>query len=123
MKTFLQWMVVLAVTAALDLAVRFLLPFRMSRVLAFEAVLFPLAGWFLLRMMSRQAAPRRSLRLVQAILAVSLLLAGLRSFLWALGVPIQMANVAVLASAGLVWMGFRRRLFGKNSLSGDDSSA
>lgn len=121
MKMFLQWMMVLAVTAGLDLAVRFLLPFSMPRVLAVEAVLFPLAGLFLLRMMSREAASRRSLRLVQAILAVSLLLAGLRSFLWALGVPIQMANLAIVASAGLVWVGFRRRLFGKNSLSGDDS--
>jgi hypothetical protein len=120
---FLQWMVVLAVTAGLDLAVRFLLPFRMPRVLAAEAVLFPLAGLLLLWMMNRHPASRPSLRIGQAILAVSFLLAGLRSFLWALGVPIQMANVAVIASAGLVWVGFRNRLFGKNSLSGKDSPA
>ena len=121
MKVFFQWMVVLAVTAGLDLAVRFLLPFRMPRVLAAEAVLFPLAGLLLLRMMSRRPASRSSLRILQAILAVTFLLAGLRSILWALGVPIQMANVAVIASVGLVWVGFRNRLFGKNPLSGGDS--
>ena len=123
MKSFVQWAAVLAVATALDLAIRFLLPFNLARVLAVESLLFPATGWVLLHFSRRAPGPGRGTRIVQVILIAGFFLAGLRSLLWVLGVPVQMANLVVVILAALAWIGFRRRALKRKPLSEDTPSA
>jgi hypothetical protein len=108
-KTFWQWAAVFLAATIIDLLIRFGMPFRMPRVLAAEAILFPaaaLAFLILLRRGPTQAGFRRKL---QILLIGAFFLAGLRSGLWATGVPVGIVNLLVLAAAVLAWVAYRLR--------------
>lgn len=89
---------------------RFAMPFDLERVLRVEALLFPSTGLMLLWLMRRQPTTAGHRRNLQWVLVAAFALAGLRSALWALGIPVMVANATVLATAlvglGAVW---RRR--------------
>jgi hypothetical protein len=108
MRTLMKWLGVFAGATAIDLFVRFGLPFQMTTVLVAEAILFPVTGfvflWLLRRSPGKVGFPRR----LQLLTIAAFFLAGLRAGLWASGVPIGMANIAVLMVAVLAWLSFRR---------------
>ena len=96
----------MAVTAV-DLVARFGFSLDLDRVLWVEAVLFAsagvlLLGWF--RKGPHLSAPKR---LVQALVIWGFFLGALRSAIWASGIPVQRANLAVLVVAVLAWAGLR----------------
>ena len=109
MKTFWKWMGVLGAATAVDLFVRFGMPFQMTRVLWVEAVLFPAAALAFLVLYRKTPGKPGFRRKLQIVTIAGFFLAGLRSGLWASGLPIGTVNMAVLAATFLVWAGFRIR--------------
>ncbi|MGD2120922.1 MAG: hypothetical protein PVJ76_04220 [Gemmatimonadota bacterium] len=109
MKTFLKWAVVFAVATFVDLLARFAIPFQMTRVLAVEAVLFPAAAAAFLVLMRKGPSQTGFRRKLQIILIGGFFLAGLRSGLWAAGIPVGTVNLLVLAAAVLTWVAYRVR--------------
>jgi hypothetical protein len=101
----------IALVATVDLSVRFLVDFRLDRVLWTEAVLFIAAGTLLLASGPR-SAPVGWRRFVQVCLAVGFLLGGIRAGLWAAGVPVTAANATVLiiglVAATIAWVRGRK---------------
>ena len=121
MRISLQWLSVVLAATAIDLLARFGGSFSFHGVLWVEAFLFPATGVGLLFLLRK--APRLSgfKRTFQVVLIVSFFLAGLRSGLWASGLPVGTANLLVLAGAILTWIGSRvsrRRLEGKGEPAG-----
>lgn len=109
MKTFWCWGAIVGGATLLDLLVRFGLPFDMTRVLVAEAVLFPATAFAFLLLMRRSPGREGLPRMFQIFLIGGFALAGLRSGLWAAGLPVGIANLLVLAAAILAWSGFRLR--------------
>ena len=101
-RVALPWTVTIMVATCVDVAMRLALSFDMTRIRIMEAVLFPTAGvvllWFLLRG-ARQHGWRRG---VQVWTVAGCFLAGLRVGLWALGVPVSRANLAIIVIPLLV---------------------
>lgn len=107
MRTFFRWLLVFVAATAVDLFVRFGLPFRMDRVLWTEAVLFPATGLVFLVLFSRGAPPAGFKRAIQIFIIASFFLAGFRSGLWAVGLPVGTVNLLVLTGALVAWLAFR----------------
>lgn len=109
-----RWIGVIAAATGIDLVLRFLGGFDFRRVMHGEAVLFPLTGLALARLLQtdpRTHGWRRALRLGLVWLFC---LGGLRPLLWTLGLPLLVANLATLAVpvvAVPVWLLRRRRAF------------
>jgi hypothetical protein len=107
-----RWILVLAVTTALDLLARFSLPFDFARVMHIEAALFSLTAvalGLLLRSEPRSHGWPRALKLGLIWLFA---LGGLRPLLWTIHVPLLSANLAtfLVALVGvLIWVARRRR--------------
>jgi hypothetical protein len=97
-----QWSGIVAIATILDLTARFGRPFDLTRVLRVEALLFPITGLLLLFLMQRGARLAGWRRGLQWTLIASFFLAGLRSALWALGIPVMVANGTLLVIAVLV---------------------
>ena len=107
-----RWLWILAAVAALDLAIRFGVAFRMPEVGAWEAALFA-GGAFALYLTRRRTPPayRLSGRL-QIALILALALAAERLLLWRAGAAMSIANLATLVTALgvlIVWLVRRRR--------------
>lgn len=112
MRSRWRWILVLAVTTALDLLARFGLPFDFARVMHIEAALFPLTA-VALGLLLRSELPShgwpRALRLGLVWLFA---LGGLRPLLWTIHVPLLWANLATFLAAlvgVLIWVAQRRR--------------
>lgn len=109
MRTTLKWSgVILAATVA-DLLARFVGSFDLTRILWAEALIFPAAGMALIAILKRSPRLSGFKRSLQVLIIASFFLAGLRSGLWASGVPVDKANMGVLLVAVLVWLWFRIR--------------
>jgi uncharacterized membrane protein len=98
-NTTARWAFVILGVTAIDLAVRFLLPFDLRRVMRVEGVLFMVTGFLLLQMARRAPPVGGWRRVLRAGLVASFLLAGLRAALWGLGTSPIVANVAALVGA------------------------
>jgi hypothetical protein len=108
-----RWLAVFGAATVIDLIARFGVSFQLNRVLWVEAVLFPAAGFAFLLLMRRGPDQVGFRRKLQVFTIAAFFLAGLRSGLWAAGMPIGSVNLTVLAAAILVWSGFRiRRRYG-----------
>ena len=109
MRTFWKWMVVFGAATAVDLFARFGLSFQMTRVLLVEAILFPVSALLFLKLM--RAGPEQTgfRRKLQIGIVAAFILAGLRSGLWAAGLPIGIVNLSVLAAALFAWLAYRWR--------------
>lgn len=107
----LLWIVTIVAVAGVDLFVRFVVDFRLARVLWVEAALFVTAGWVLLRLAPHDPG-RAWERWVHLVLVAGFMLGGLRAGLWAAGLPVAWANAIVLAAgavaAGAAWLRGRR---------------
>lgn len=99
MKPWIKWVGVVLAAALVDVGARFAFRFEMARVLRAEAVLFPAAALVLLAILRREPPSAGWGRAWRVGLILSFLLAGLRSGLWAAGLPVHLANAAVLAVA------------------------
>jgi len=110
---WIPWVGLVAAATAVDLAVRFAIPFDLTRVLVVETALFLATALTMAWMVSRLPANRRWLRVLQWVLAWSFGLAAVRSGIWAFGQPVVQANITacVLGAAVLVsaWLRRRRR--------------
>ncbi|MEK6754543.1 MAG: hypothetical protein AABZ02_00160 [Bacteroidota bacterium] len=96
-KTYRRLLViVLAVTLA-DLTARFDVDFETSRVVSLEAILFLMGGAMLLWAAKRDKAESLSAQRLDLWLALAFGLAGVRAALWAIGIPVFLANPAILA--------------------------
>ena len=109
-----RWFAVLLVVAAADLAVRFGTGFDLIWIIRVEGPLFLAASIVLLRLCRQRPVPARWQRGLQTVLVTALALAGLRAVVWAVGLPVQGANLLVLAvatigGAVLLWRRHRVR--------------
>lgn len=120
MRFALRWLGVVLIATAIDLLVRFALPFDLSRVLRVEAALFPLTGLALFLLFRSEPRASPGWRRVQIVVIAAFPLAGIRSGLWAAGLPVQRANLVVLAIGIVTWLGFR--LFGGRDDEGGEST-
>jgi len=96
-----RWAGIFVVVALLDFGVRFASGFDMTWVNRAEAVLLlgtALLLWFLGR---THPAPNRRQHTIQLAIVASFVLGGLRAALWAAGLPVDRANLAI-AALGLV---------------------
>lgn len=109
MSRRLAWITVILAAVAVDLGVRFgLRPgFRLS--LWVETIVFVLAAAVLLWLYRRAPARSGWRRRLQVVLIASLLLAALRSAIWASGRPVPLANGTVLVLGLVAWASFRFR--------------
>ncbi len=124
LRELVSWILLLVAVSAVELVIRFVLPFRLGRVLAVEALLFLAAGvvGMVLAARSTQVGWRSVL---QWILGVGLTLAGIRAALWALGLTVSGANL-VIALGGLVilagwWV--RRRMLRRAGVASGSAAA
>ena len=101
-----RWVVVLAVVALVDLAARFAFDFEMTRVTAFEAVLF--GATCIVLVVLATMLPLRAARSNAAewVAAVAIGLAGVRAGMWAGGADVMTANLVTLAVAALLGLGY-----------------
>jgi hypothetical protein len=105
------WGAILLTVGLLDFVVRLGTGWSMVWVIRAEAALFLSASFGLLVLHRRRPPQAVQARMVQVGLAASLALAGLRAALWAMGMPVQQANLvtgvlALAAGASVLW---RRR--------------
>lgn len=107
MRTVLKWSGVILAASVVDLLARFGGTFNLTRILWTEALLFPAVGVSLLYLLRGSPPLSGFKRGSQVVIIVSFFLAGLRSGLWAFGMPVGKANIVVLVAAVLVWVGFR----------------
>jgi len=96
-----RWGAVLLVVGVIDLAVRFGTGFNMVWIVRVEGPLFCAASLVLLRMYRQRSALGRWQRGMQAFLVIALGLAGIRAMVWAVGLPVEAANLLVLVLAGI----------------------
>ena len=111
MKPWLRWTLVILGAAVVDVAARFAMPFDLRRVLIAEALLFPATGVVLARMTVARPARAGWRRTLQWVLVAAFVLAGLRSALWVIGVPVMTANYTLIGLAAALWgiARYRRR--------------
>jgi hypothetical protein len=101
------WLLVIAAVAALDLVARFGLGLELEDVLWIEALLFVVSAGVLCWLYRGNPAAPGWRRAVQLVLIASLLLAAVRSGIWASGQPVVLAN-AVIVCLGLAgWVYWR----------------
>jgi hypothetical protein len=98
---WLVWTGLAAAIAAIDLATRFALPFDLQRVLLVEALLFFVGGLAVLGIGTRPPQASGWRRVLERLLAGGLVLAALRSALWAAGLPVARANLIILILGGI----------------------
>jgi len=104
-------LLILSLTALLDLAGRVLLRFDFGQVVLLEAVLLPLAG-LALHFCSRRPACGPVARRRIGWLAVFLILGGMRAAALSAGLAIFWAKLGALCTGAIAWMlylGWRRR--------------
>jgi hypothetical protein len=109
-RSFVPVLLVVLLAAAIDMLARFRGAFDMGRVLRVEAVLFPMTGLVLLFLLWRRPPLPGFRRRLQIVLAAGFLLAGLRSGLWAWGMPVGRVNLVVLGAAAVAWVVYRVRV-------------
>ena len=111
-----KWIVLLAVIAAVEVIVRFAVPFHLQRVLVTEAVAFLTASLVGSLLASRSVQTGWRLGL-QWILTAGFLLGALRAALWAGGMQVVRANqiIAGLAVLALVIWFARSRASRRNA--------
>src|SRR5574341_1907394 len=113
LRTLRPWVLLFGMIAAIELTVRFLLPFDLRRVLIVEAGLFLGAGVTTWALVLRSPQSFGWRRVAQWSLAGGLILAAIRATLWASGMPVARANlvIALLGAVGLIALWFQRRAF------------
>jgi hypothetical protein len=84
-----------------DIAVRLGTGFDMLWVARVEGPLFLGASLLLLRLQRRSPSVARWRRVFETGVVIALALAGLRALLWASGLPVNRANIVVLAVAAV----------------------
>jgi hypothetical protein len=106
------WGAVLLAIGILDIAVRLVTAWSMEWVVRAEAALLLSTAFGLLMLHRRRPASTTRARVIQLGLVASLTLGGLRAALWAMGMPVQYANLAIgiLALVGGVSVLWRRRM-------------
>ena len=108
MSTFRQLrrpLIIIAAVAVVDVAVRFGFGFQMGRVVLVEAMLFAVATLPL----AWPAVRDKSLSRLELWLAAIFGLGSLRAGLWSAGLPVSIANLAVLAVGLLVILSYFTR--------------
>ena len=95
-------LIIIAAVVVVDLAARVGFRFQMGRVVLVEAMLFAAAALLL----AWPAVRDKSLSRLELWLAVILGLGSLRAGLWSVGLPVSIANLAVLAVGVLVILGY-----------------
>ena len=96
------WTLIIVVTGLLDFLVRLATNFDMTSVVPAEAVLFLSTGLVLWALKRRRPARARWQGVVQGALVALFALTGLRAGLWAGGLPVARANVAIVV-VGVLW--------------------
>lgn len=109
MRFTLQWVGIILVVAAVDLAVRFRIEGDYGRVLWVEAILFPLAAFALNLLFRSRGRPSGGQGRFETVVVWAFFLAGIRSGLWAAGLPVGVANLVLFLLAILGWTGSRLR--------------
>jgi hypothetical protein len=106
------WGAILLAIGILDVAVRLVTAWSMEWVVRAEAALLLSTAFGLLMLHRRRPASTARARVIQLGLVASLTLGGLRAALWAMGMPVQYANLAIgiLALVGGVSVLWRRRM-------------
>lgn len=107
-----RWIALFGAVAAVELFVRFALPFDLERVLIVETVLF-LGASFASFALARRAPKAEGWRhVLQLTLAGSFILAAIRVGLWAAGQPVARANLVIAILGAMVvtltWWSRRR---------------
>lgn len=102
MESRTQLIVVLTLTVAADLIIRFVMRFDFARVMQAEALLFTVTTGVLLLLLRRKAGIEGSQDRWRAILVGFFALGALRCILWTVGVPLVGANFGTLAVLGVV---------------------
>lgn len=105
------WGAILLTVGLLDLAVRLGTSWSMVWVIRAEAALLLSAAFGLLMVYRRRSPGAARARVVQLGLIASLALGGLRAALWAIGMPVQQANlvIGILALVGVASVLWGRR--------------
>jgi hypothetical protein len=98
-----RWLWVLGLIAAIDLAIRFGVAFRMRQIATGEALLFASGAIALGLMWRRTPPPNRYGGHVQIALALALALAAERATLWRAGAAMSIANLTTLVTALVVF--------------------
>ena len=113
MRRWMPWLLLFAIVAIIELAVRFAIPFELRRVLVVEAVLFLGAG-VVSGMLVRRSVQVGWRYALQWVLVGALVLAAVRAGFWAAGVPVARANQIIgllgALALGAVWLRRRSRL-------------
>jgi hypothetical protein len=102
MESRTQLAVVLTLTVAADLIIRFGTPFDFARVMHAEAILFTVTTGVLLFLHRRKAVIEGRQDRWRAILVGFLALGAMRCILWTIGVPLVGANFGTLGALGVV---------------------
>lgn len=109
MRFTTQWVGVILAAAGIDLLFRLGIAGSYQSVLWVEAILFPLAG-LTLHLIFRSRGRSHGFRgWLQVASVWAFILAGVRSGIWAAGVPVGVANLVILFLALLGWLGSRLR--------------
>ena len=106
-----RWILVVTVTAGLDLIARFGAPFDFARVMHVEAVLFPATGIVLALLRRAEPATQGWPNRIRLGLVWLFGLGALRPLLWTLGAPLMAANLTTLGVAlvGILVWALRRK--------------
>ena len=111
-----KWIIIFIVAGMAEYAVRLATRFNMDWVVPLDAVVFWWAGYLCWRLERRSPAQVPWQHALQLVIVASFVLAGLRSALWALGVPVSRANLVIIV-VGVVLAGIalRRRHTGRTA--------
>jgi hypothetical protein len=91
-----KWTIVFLVVGLVDYGVRWATRFNMDWVVPLEAVLFFGSSFLFWQLTRRNPAQVPWQHTVQLVVVASFVLGGVRSALWALGLPVSRANLIIL---------------------------
>lgn len=91
---FIWW--ILTGVLVVESAVRFVIPFRLDRVLMAESIVFILSAALLGSIARRRPDLSSRIQAVARVLSIAFVLGAIRSALWLTGVDVQIANLTIL---------------------------
>ena len=120
-KTYRRALVIVLAATLADITARFAVNFETSRVVSLEAILFLIGGAMLLWAAKRDKGESLNAQRLDLWLALAFGLAGVRAALWAVGIPVFIANLVILALGivlGALLVNWSRRS-GRHVVRGD----